>query len=121
LAIEAPRRRRGRIHRNSFVRCDLSASSRSRAAAASFHGTGCPATKRSDETLASLSRDAWHLTKWEVDSANEKACATTADSLQGGTRTSVAKQLRTTGSGAPDIVQPFLKSLQEHVAGGHTS
>jgi lipid-binding SYLF domain-containing protein len=61
-------------------------------------------------------------TKWEVDySANKKAYATTADSLQGGTRTSVAKQLRTTGSGAPDIVQPFLKSLQEHVAGGHTS
>ena len=54
-------------------------------------------------------------TKWEVDySANKKAYVS-ADSLQGGTRESVAKQLRTNGSGAPAIVQPFLESLQEHV------
>jgi lipid-binding SYLF domain-containing protein len=61
-------------------------------------------------------------TKWEVDySANKKAFATTADSLQGGTTASVAKQLRTNGGEAPAIVQPFLKSLQEHVAGVHAS
>ena len=54
-------------------------------------------------------------TKWEVDySANKKAYVS-ADSLQGGTRESVAKQLRTNGSGAPAIVQPFLESLQKHV------
>jgi lipid-binding SYLF domain-containing protein len=61
-------------------------------------------------------------TKWEVDySANQKAYASTADSLQGATQASVAKQLQTQGSEAPAIVQSFLKSLQEHVAGGHTS
>ena len=61
-------------------------------------------------------------TKWEVDySANKKAYAAAADSLQGGTQTSVAKQLRTSGSEAPAIVQSFLKSLQEHVFGGHAS
>ena len=54
-------------------------------------------------------------TKWEVDySANKKAYVS-ADSLQGGTRESVAKQLRTNGSGAPAIVQPFLESLLKHV------
>jgi lipid-binding SYLF domain-containing protein len=54
-------------------------------------------------------------TKWEVDySANKKAYAS-ADSLQGGTHESVAKQLRTNGSGAPAIVQPFLESLLKHV------
>lgn len=57
-------------------------------------------------------------TKWEVDySANKKAYASTPDSLQGGTQTSVAKQLRTDSNEAPAIVQPFLKSLQEHVPG----
>ena len=56
-------------------------------------------------------------TKWEVDySANKKAYASTADSLQGGTTASVARQLRTNGSEAPAVVQPFLKSLQDHVA-----
>jgi lipid-binding SYLF domain-containing protein len=61
-------------------------------------------------------------TKWEVDySANKRAYASTADSLQGGTQTSVAKQLRTNGSEAPAIVQPFLESLQQHVAGGRTA
>jgi SH3 domain-containing YSC84-like protein 1 len=61
-------------------------------------------------------------TKWEIDySANKKAYASTADSLQGGTQTSVAKQLRTNGSEAPAIVQPFLESLQQHVAGGRTA
>ena len=61
-------------------------------------------------------------TKWEVDySANKKAYASTADSLQGGTRASVAKQLLTNGSAAPAIVQPFLESLRQHVADGHTS
>jgi lipid-binding SYLF domain-containing protein len=47
-------------------------------------------------------------TKWEVDySANKKAYASTADSLQGGTRASVGKQLLTNGSAAPAIVRPF--------------
>jgi lipid-binding SYLF domain-containing protein len=55
-------------------------------------------------------------TKWEVDySANKKAYASTADSLQGGTSASVAKQLRTNGSVAPAVVQSFLESLQKHV------
>ncbi|HSQ29710.1 MAG TPA: lipid-binding SYLF domain-containing protein [Gemmatimonadaceae bacterium] len=58
-------------------------------------------------------------TKWEIDySANKKAYAAAADSLQGGTHASVAKQLRTNGSAAPAIVQPFLESLKQHVAGG---
>ena len=44
-------------------------------------------------------------TKWEVDySANKKAYASAADSLQGGTSASVARQLRTTGGQAPPIV-----------------
>ena len=60
-------------------------------------------------------------TKWELDySANKKAYAAAADSLQGGTRASVAVQLRTSGAGAPAIVQPFLESLQKHVASGPT-
>jgi lipid-binding SYLF domain-containing protein len=61
-------------------------------------------------------------TKWEVDySANKKAYTSTADSLQGGTSASVANQLRTNGIAAPAIVQPFLESLQQHVAKGPTS
>ena len=61
-------------------------------------------------------------TKWEVDySANKKAYASASDSLQGGTRESVAKQLRTNGSAAPAIVQPFIESLQKHVANRPTS
>ena len=60
-------------------------------------------------------------TKWELDySANKKAYASAADSLQGGTHASVVKQLQTNGSGAPAIVQPFLESLQKHVAIGPT-
>jgi lipid-binding SYLF domain-containing protein len=58
-------------------------------------------------------------TKWEVDySANKKAYASAADSLQGGTSASVARQLRTTGGEAPPIVQPFLESLKQHVGNG---
>jgi lipid-binding SYLF domain-containing protein len=61
-------------------------------------------------------------TKWEIDySANKKAYAAAADSLRGGTHASVATQLRTNGSAAPAIVQPFLESLNKHVAkGGET-
>lgn len=56
-------------------------------------------------------------TKWEIDyAANKKAYASAPDSLQGGTHASVAKQLETNGSEAPAIVQPFLQSLQQHVA-----
>jgi lipid-binding SYLF domain-containing protein len=56
-------------------------------------------------------------TKWEIDySANKKAYESAADSLKGGTHASVARQLRTDGSAAPAIVQPFLQSLQQHVA-----
>mgnify|MGYP001550452360 CR=1 FL=1 len=58
-------------------------------------------------------------TKWELDySANKKAYTSAPDSLRGGRRASVAAQLRTTGTAAPPIVQPFLESLQEHVPGG---
>ena len=58
-------------------------------------------------------------TKWEIDySANEKAYAAAPDSLRGGTHASVATELRTPGREAPAIVQPFLQSLQEHVAKG---
>ena len=61
-------------------------------------------------------------TKWEIDyAANKKAYATAPDSLQGGTHASVAKLLRTNGSAAPAIVQPFLESLAKHVAKGPTS
>jgi len=61
-------------------------------------------------------------TKWEIDySANKKAYASTADSLQGGTSTSVARLLHTNGSEAPAIVQPFLESLRQHIAGGRTN
>lgn len=61
-------------------------------------------------------------TKWEIDySANKKAYASAADSLRGGTHASVATQLRTDGSAAPAIVQPFLTSLQQHVVKGPTS
>jgi len=56
-------------------------------------------------------------TKWEIDySANKKAYASAPDSLQGAAHGSVATQLRTNGSAAPAIVQPFLESLQKHVA-----
>ncbi|MGH7581945.1 MAG: lipid-binding SYLF domain-containing protein [Gemmatimonadales bacterium] len=55
-------------------------------------------------------------TKWEIDySANRKAYASEADSLQGGTHAGVARQLRTNGSAAPALVQPFLESLKQHV------
>jgi lipid-binding SYLF domain-containing protein len=61
-------------------------------------------------------------TKWEVDySANKKAYTSVADSLQGGTPASVARQLQTNGSAAPAIVQPFLQSLQLHVTNGPKS
>ena len=56
-------------------------------------------------------------TKWEIDyAANKKAYASAPDSLRGGTHASVAKQLQTSGSAAPAIVQSFLESLQQHVA-----
>jgi SH3 domain-containing YSC84-like protein 1 len=58
-------------------------------------------------------------TKWEIDyAANKKAYASAADSLRGATHASVAIQLRTSGVDAPAIVQPFLESLQLHVAKG---
>ncbi|HET7372244.1 MAG TPA: lipid-binding SYLF domain-containing protein [Gemmatimonadaceae bacterium] len=58
-------------------------------------------------------------TKWELDyTANKKAYASAPDSLRGGAHASVARQLRTNGSEAPAIVQPFLESLQKHVAKG---
>jgi len=61
-------------------------------------------------------------TKWEIDyAANKKAYASTADSLQGGTSTSVSRLLRTNGSEAPAIVQPFLEGLRQHIAGGRTN
>ena len=60
-------------------------------------------------------------TKWELDyAANKKAYAAEVDSLRGGTHASVARQLRTNGSAAPAIVQPFLESLKQHVANGPT-
>lgn len=61
-------------------------------------------------------------TKWEIDyAANKKAYASAPDSLQGGTHASVARQLETSGSAAPAIVQPFLQSLQQHVAKGSSN
>jgi lipid-binding SYLF domain-containing protein len=61
-------------------------------------------------------------TKWEIDySANTKAYASVADKLRGGTSGSVATQLRTSGADAPEIVQPFLKSLRKNVTAAHTS
>ena len=60
-------------------------------------------------------------TKWELDyAANKKAYAAEVDSLRGGTHASVARQLRTNGSAAPAIVQPFLEILKQHVANGPT-
>ena len=61
-------------------------------------------------------------TKWEIDyAAKKKAYASTADSLQGGTSTSVSRLLRTNGSEAPAIVQPFLEGLRQHIVGGRTN
>jgi len=55
-------------------------------------------------------------TKWEIDySANKKAYASAGEALNGGTRTSVGKQLNTNGGQAPSIVQPFLASLRKNV------
>jgi lipid-binding SYLF domain-containing protein len=55
-------------------------------------------------------------TKWEIDySANKKAYASSGEALNGGTRSSVGKELNTDGAQAPSLVQPFLASLRKHV------
>lgn len=54
-------------------------------------------------------------TKWEIDySANKKAYAS-AGALDGGTKSSVGKELNTNGAQAPSIVQPFIASLRKNV------
>lgn len=61
-------------------------------------------------------------TKWEIDySANKKAYEAAADSLRGGSGSSIAAQLRTSGAKAPPLVQPFLQSLRKNVPASGTS
>jgi len=60
-------------------------------------------------------------TKWEIDySANKKAYASAGAALDGGTHTSVAKELSTDGGQAPSIVQPFIASLRKNVPAAST-